>query len=76
MNKHQSPFKALGGKIETPDEEWPSDFPFDPDASYDTFKVASPKNADKPDIIPGLDFKDLPAYETSSDEDDDETNGY
>ena len=76
MNKHESPFKALGGKIEAQEDEKPSDFPFDPDASYETFWVASPTHVDKPDMIPGLDFADLPAYETSSDEEDDETHGY
>jgi hypothetical protein len=70
--------KMLGGKVgsQTPrgedHQELPSEFPFDPEASYEDFEVAPKTDVTKPECIKSLDFEVLPDYETSSEEDDDE----
>ena len=54
-------------------DELPSEFPFDPDASYEDLPRAEITIPERPSIVPELGFEGIPAYETSSDEEEDET---
>jgi len=54
------------------EDEIPSEFPFDPEASYEDMEVVPPTYVPWPEIVPELDLNGLPVYETSSDEDVDE----
>ena len=54
------------------EDELPSEFPFDPDASYEDMEVCPAKEIPRPENIPELNFEGLPVYETTDEDEPEE----
>lgn len=50
----------------------PSEFPFDPEASYEDMEVKSAIYVPRPSNIPELNFEGLPVYETTDEDEPEE----
>lgn len=78
LHKQQSVTEQLGGTVEPPSvvpehqEDPPTSFPFDPEASYDSIRPAPVVISARPENVPPLFLEVIPPYETSSEEDEDE----
>lgn len=54
------------------EDEMPSEFPFDPEASYEDMEVKSAIYVPRPSNIPELNFEGLPVYETTDEDEPEE----
>lgn len=64
--------EAEGHQKQPKEDEMPSDYPFDPDASYEDMPVKPCLMLPRPQNIPELNFEGLPVYETTDEDEADE----
>jgi len=59
-------------KTHRDEEELPSEFPFEPEASYEDLNLKKVEIPRRPSIVPSLNFEGLPEYITTSEDEGEE----